>query len=39
MPIDLREFGKAIKDTSSKVSEILLRKYMTEQEIEARRQS
>lgn len=37
MPIDIREFGKAIKDASSKVSDILLRKYMTEQEIEARR--
>jgi len=37
MPIDLREFGKAIEDTSSKVADILLRKYLTEQEIEARR--
>ncbi len=38
MPIDLREFGKAIKDTSSKVSEILLRKYMTEQEAAMQKQ-
>lgn len=37
MDIDLRELGKSIKDTSSKVSDILLRKYLTEQEIEARR--
>jgi len=37
MAIDLREIGKSIEDTSSKVADILLRKYLTEQEIEARR--